>query len=176
VRLLELEQDVLDRVEANLETPCVRNPRTLLLCAVAHVHAGDPTGADRLERRAKELWMEGYGLVLDAALLKLALARGDLSGVDRIVGQPFKLRRQTWFFAASVVAELEALAALGRRQDVERLAAAYSRPRTVIEPHALRALGIVRESQELIREAIERFEKLGLAWHAEQTRSLIAQA
>ncbi len=39
-----------DAVRENLETPCVRNPRDLLLCALAHVCLGDEAKAVELER------------------------------------------------------------------------------------------------------------------------------
>jgi len=37
----------------------------------------------------------------------------------------------------------------------------------------LRALGIVREDEALIQQALARFEQMGLDWHAEQTRMLL---
>ena len=39
-----------------------------------------------------------------------------------------------------------------------------------LEPFALRALGQVREDDELIRQALEQFETMGLDWHVAQTR------
>jgi hypothetical protein len=75
---------------------------------------------------------------------------------------------------SAVSARLDALAALGDRAAVEAEAHLQSRPGTYFEPFALRALGIVREDDALLREALERFEQLGLGWHAEQTRALLA--
>jgi class 3 adenylate cyclase/tetratricopeptide (TPR) repeat protein len=175
-RILELEQAVLERVENNLDTPCVRNPRTLLVCALAHLHTGDRAAADHLEERAHELWMEGYGLTLDGPRLKLALARGDLEQAEVLVAAGFTLRRQTWFFLSSVAARLDALAALGRPADVETEVAAHGKRGTILEPFAWRALGIVREDETLIERALERFAAMHLDWHAEQTRKLLAEA
>jgi hypothetical protein len=40
----------------------------------------------------------------------------------------------------------------------------------------MRALGLVREDEQLVQQALERFEAWGLDWYAEQTRKLVAQA
>jgi hypothetical protein len=64
---------------------------------------------------------------------------------------------------------LDALAALGRRVEVE--AWPRERPHTYLEPFWLRALGHVREDGELLELALKRFQALGLHWHAEQTRA-----
>ena len=40
----------LAAIEANLATPCVRNPRDLLLCSLAHLCLGDESRAGELER------------------------------------------------------------------------------------------------------------------------------
>ena len=45
--------------------------------------------------------------------------------------------------------------------------------RIVLEPFALRALGVVREDEKLIAQAVSRFETLGLDWHAAETRALL---
>ena len=44
---------------------------------------------------------------------------------------------------------------------------------THLEPFALRALGIVREDEELVEQATARFEAMGLGWHAAETRRLV---
>jgi mannose/cellobiose epimerase-like protein (N-acyl-D-glucosamine 2-epimerase family) len=46
----------------------------------------------------------------------------------------------------------------------------HIRPGTWLEPFALRALGQVREDDELIRQALALFEAMGLDWHAAETR------
>jgi len=48
------------------------------------------------------------------------------------------------------------------------------RPGTYLEPFALRALGAVREDDLLIEQAVDRFDAIGLNWHAEQSRKLRA--
>ena len=119
-RILELEPGVVERVEANVETPCVRNARSLLLCALAHAHAGDDEGARRFEERARELWMEGHGLVLGGPLLQLALVRGDLDEVARQLDMEARPRRMTWF-TSSISTFFDGLGALGRVEQLETL-------------------------------------------------------
>jgi hypothetical protein len=46
------------------------------------------------------------------------------------------------------------------------------RPATYLEPFALRGLGVVREKTTLIEEAASHFERIGLDWHAAETRTL----
>ena len=50
----------LAAIEANLATPCVRNPRDLLLCGLAHLCLGDEARAAELERDGMRLAGEGY--------------------------------------------------------------------------------------------------------------------
>ncbi len=40
-------------------------------------------------------------------------------------------------------------------------------------PFALRALGVVREDERLVEQARDRFDALGLPWHASQTALLL---
>jgi hypothetical protein len=49
----------------------------------------------------------------------------------------------------------------------------FMRPGTYAEAFALRALGVVREDEALIRQALERLEAMGLEWHAAETRKLL---
>ena len=74
---------------------------------------------------------------------------------------------------ATVTARLDALALLGHRDRVEAEARRLLVPGTYVEPFALRALGAVRGDALLKQQAIDRFERLGLRWHAAQTRELI---
>jgi class 3 adenylate cyclase/tetratricopeptide (TPR) repeat protein len=171
--ILELQDRIESTIENNLDTPCVRNPRTLLLAALAHVHADDEEEAQRLEQRASELWMEGYGLALDGPRIRLALARGDLGGVEALVGRASPPPVTASFTLPIVSAWLDALAAIGDRERVERDVTRYLHRNTYLEPFALRALGIVREDEALIRQALERFEAMGLEWHAAETRKLL---
>jgi class 3 adenylate cyclase len=173
----QLEERTERRVDDNLLTPCVRNPRSLLICALANVHLGDRQRARELEDRAHELWMDGYGSTLDAPLLRLFLARRDLERAEELL-QPPELRgwHRGWFIFSAVSAQLDALAALGDRRSTEETAPNYLRSGTYLEPFALRALAIVREDEQLLDQAVTQFDALGLGWHADETRTLKAQA
>jgi hypothetical protein len=93
-----------------------------------------------------------------------------------LIDQDVPRRGHDWMvMSATVSTRLDGLLALGRREDVEREAAPLASARSVLRPFALRALGVVREDQALLQDAIERFEAFGLGWHAEQTR-LVLQA
>ena len=157
-------------VSENLATPCTMNARALLVCALAAALTGDPAEAHRLERSADALEMEGYGLTIDAPRVRLALVRGDLETAERLLGSG-----QAMYFAelAAQATRLDAFAALGVRERVEKEAAALLRPNTYLEPFALRALGIVRKEEKLVADAIARFQALGLDWHAAETRALL---
>ena len=61
-----------------------------------------------------------------------------------------------------------------QRLEFERAAPPLLRAGTYLEPFALRALGAVREDELLIEQAIDRFNAMGLIWHAEQSRKLLA--
>ncbi len=161
-------------VADNAETPCVRNARSLLVCAVASARMGDDRSAGRFEQAAEELGIEGYGVVLDIPRLQLALARGDLDAVARLLETPLPERGwyRGWMALATIITRLDGLAAVRDLQGVEKEAEPHLRPNTYLEPFALRALGVVREDAELVAQALARFEELGLEWHAEQTRAL----
>ena len=80
-----------------------------------------------------------------------------------------------YVFGPSVKAvRLDALAALGLREAIEAEAPRSLRMRTIIEPFALRALGIARHDDELLAQAHERFATYDLDWHAAQTERLLA--
>jgi len=159
---------------AAASTPCVHRPRSLLVCAVACGYLGDDTEARRLEEVADQLG-ESHGGSLDAQRVRLALQRGELEVVERLLVEserrPPKLIRSTKF--APVAARLDALAALDDRKRVEAEAPALLRPSTYLEPFALRALGIVRRDEPLIQQAAACFEDLGLQWYASQTLTLV---
>jgi hypothetical protein len=80
---------------------------------------------------------------------------------------------QTWFALPIATARLDALAAARDLERLEREAPRFMRPGMYMEPFALRALGIVREDDELITRALDRFEVMRLDWHAAQTRALL---
>jgi hypothetical protein len=183
--LLEVEElaagwdtirDLTARVEAavmeNVATPCVHNPRSLLVSALAHACLGDEPEAARLEELADSLGTEEYGRVFDTRI-RLALLRHELEAVERLLRaseRPSKsLIRSTKF--APVAARLDALAALGDRERVEAEADQFLRPGTYLEPFALRALGTMRGDASLVDEAVARFAAMGLAWYAGETRA-----
>ena len=60
----------------------------------------------------------------------------------------------------------------GRSRRRRALAPGLLRPGTYVEPFAQRALGVVREDDELIAGSASRFDELGLDWHAADTRAL----
>jgi len=157
-------------VDRNADTPCVLNPRMLLLCALAAAHAGDEAEARRLEGAADAVPMEGYGLTIDAVRIHLALLRGDLDAVERLIELPAGL---SYTATAAQAARLDGLAALRHLQRVEAAAMPLLQPGTYLEPFALRALGIAREDVGLVEQAQARFEEMGLDWHAAQTRALL---
>jgi hypothetical protein len=158
-------------VEENLGTPCIRNARCLLVTALAAAESGDADGADALEDRANEVVLEGYDFVLAAPRARLALARGDADEALRQLpgGEPLRVG----FALASTTARFDALAAARERATLEREAPPFLRPGTYVEPFALRALGIVREDEDLMRQAAARFAEMRLMWHAGKTRALL---
>jgi class 3 adenylate cyclase len=172
-RILDLAARTEAAVEANLTTPCVRNARTLLLTALAAAYTGDEETARQYERRAEEVATEGYDLVLAAPRTWLALLRGEIEELDRL--EPVDLTRVKHEYALpAAAARLDALAALKDRSLVERDASPLLQPGTYLEPFALRALGAVREDELLIEQAADHFDAMGLDWHAEQSRKLLA--
>jgi hypothetical protein len=72
-------------------------------------------------------------------------------------------------------ARFDGLALLRDRDRIEAEATRFLHPNTYLEPFALRALGIVREDETLVRRAQEIFEARGLAWHAAQTERLVLE-
>jgi hypothetical protein len=174
-RILELAERTEAAVEANLTTPCVRNARALLLIALAAAYAGDDETARRYERRAGEVATEGYDFVLAAPRTWLALLRGQIEEVERL--QPIDLARvKPEYMLPAAAARLDALAALKERAQVERDARTLLQAGTYLEPFALRALAAVREDHALIEQAVDRFKAIGLNWHAEQSRSVVARS
>ncbi len=159
-------------VKDNLETPCARNARTLLVCAAAAAALGDLEEAARLERAADELGMEGYEFALAGPRLRLALIRGRLERLGDL--GPASAGHGITFGLAVNSARLDALAALGERERVEEDAPPLLRQGTYLVPFALRALGAVRRDGDLIEQALDRFQAMGLEWHARQTQALVS--
>ncbi|TMK77155.1 MAG: hypothetical protein E6G45_10640 [Actinobacteria bacterium] len=174
--ILSLADRTAEAVEANLATPCARNARSLLVTALAAAVQGDDQRARELEERAREVETAGYEIVLSAPRIRLALLRGEVENIDIMAPPLEEYGAQTWFALQAVTARLDALAELGDRSRVEREAPQLAKPNTYLEPFALRTLGRVREDEQLIEQAVARFDAMGLAWHADQTRLLLGQA
>jgi hypothetical protein len=132
--------------------------------------------ARRLRDHADELGLAGYGVVLDMPRLRLALLEGDIDEVERLLRTPLPVRG--WYrgqmAVATITTRLDGLAALSDRARTEAEAAPHLEPGTFLEPFALRALGVVRGDPALVAQALDRFEALGLPWHAAQTRAVLA--
>jgi len=127
----------------------------------------------RLESRADELGMEGFGPVLGGPRMQLALPRKDRERVQTLLDESVAPRGRNWYFLASMAARLDALGALGRRDLLETEATPHLRPDTYLEPFALRALGVVHEDESLVERAAACFDAMGLGWHAGRTRALL---
>jgi hypothetical protein len=176
-RIRELADRTEEAVEANLATPCLKNARSLLVIALAAACAGDEQTAKRFEYRADEIAGEGYDHALVAPRTRLALLRGDLDVVGGLIELLGRARRMTSTYGvAATAARLDALAALNDRSLVEHETPTLLGESTYLQPFALRALGLVRADATLITYAAERFQAIGLEWHAAQTRDLLARA
>jgi class 3 adenylate cyclase len=171
----EAVRDLVPRAEtaiaASMATPCALGVWSLLACALANVQLGNEQEARRLERNAEDLGMEGYSYVFDPMHIEIAIARRDLAEVDRKLSEwsPGGFRD-----IDGLIARLDALIALERRAEIEEEAPAMLKPNSYLEPFALRALGYARGDVGLIRQAIERFDAMGLDWHTAKTRSLMS--
>jgi class 3 adenylate cyclase/tetratricopeptide (TPR) repeat protein len=169
-----LTASIEQRVDENIETFCIRNPRTLLVCSAAHLAAGERTEADRLYEKAGEMVTEGWEMALAAPRVRLALLMRDhealrdiIDELDAGAGDTLPLVGIPSYLAA----RLDALVELRDWERIER--ELEERPTlrgTVVEPFAIRALGRARGDRALVDQAAARFDDLGLRWHAEQTR------
>ena len=165
-RIRELEPRTVRAVDENRATPCVRNARALLVCALAETALGDMEAAQRFEQLASSLGIEGHDRELTAPRLRMALLRGDRSEARRLLAAYGRPTMRFMFDMAGAMTWLDAAAELGLREDVEREAPALAVPGTSIQPFALRALGIVRDDPELVEQAARRFDELGHVWYA----------
>jgi class 3 adenylate cyclase len=168
VRAAQAEQ----AVDANraAATPCCLDVSILLNCAVGRAQAGDRDEACRLEAKADGLGMEGgrwYQGWFEPPRIRLALTRHQTGQLAELTPAEFD-----WDWEP-VPTYLDALAALGDRERIEAEAPNWLQAGTFAEPFALRALGLARHDQALLRQALERFEAMELSWHAAQTRSLL---
>jgi class 3 adenylate cyclase/tetratricopeptide (TPR) repeat protein len=171
--IAEQTDAIVDVIEANLETPCARNARSLLLAAVANAAVGDDDRTRALERRAEALSYQGWSATaFTSPSIRLSLLRGDRSRLASLL-EPDAFRM--WVYGPGVMtARLDALTALRDRERIEAEAPPFAKQGLLLEPFALRALGAVRGDDELLGRAQERFAALGLDWHAAQTERLLA--
>ena len=175
--LRALTLQIEHRVDANDATFCIRNPRTLLVCAGAHLAGGDRHEAERLEEKANAMTTEGWELPLGAPRLRLALLRRDLEELQLLIddlGDPFGRILPIVGVPAYLSLRLDALVAL---RDYERLEQEIEQQpelkAPLMQPFVLRARGHAGGRRELVEEAVARFDALGLTWHAAQTRELL---
>ena len=113
----------------------------------------------------------GGALAKEPALLRLALLRGELETLQRLLAAEPELDFWDVDYPA---ARLDALVALGDAALVEAHASAALALGGYVQPFALRALGAVRRDDALLERAAARFEELQLGWRADETRALIA--
>ena len=170
-RIRELESRIELTVAENRATPCLRNGRSLLVCAAAAEILGDRDRSRELEAEADELQATGFGVTFDGPRLRLALAREDFGTLKKLLVGNDWFSRQNWFLLPGAAARLDALAVIGSEEAIE----AESLPARdgYLQPFRLRALGAARMDQKLIAQADERFRALGLDWHAAQTKALV---
>jgi hypothetical protein len=156
----------------NVATPCIGGPMMLLSCALAWVHAGNESEAQRLEQVVADFGMEGYGRALAPGEVALATARGDLAALERRLRdfQPTDLDE-----VEALTVWLDALVALDRRAEIKERAPALAIAGSYLEPFALRALGYARQDDALIGRATTRFREMGLDWHADMTGRLLSR-
>lgn len=172
-RVIELVERAEAAVAANIATPCAMNGWSLLACARANVHQGNEREARRLEQSFDDLGMEGYGMDFEPQHIEIAIARGELTEVERKLGESSGAGFDD---IDGLVARLDGLLVLGRGMEIEAEAPRLLKANTYVEPFALRALGFARRDNDLVEQAIERFEAMSLDWHAAQTRRLVARA
>ena len=171
--VLAREAEIEEAVTANRDTPCIRNSRSLLVCALAQELSGNSVRSAELEVLADDMRSEGHGASLSTPRARLAIARGDLDLLEELLADEEWLRRQSWFALPAAAARLDALAVIGDAAGVDEAASSFATPGSYVEPFAIRALGIVREDEALLRKADERFSVLGLRWYSAQTPNLI---
>jgi hypothetical protein len=167
-----LTQRAEDLVEANLATPCPFNVGILLMVALGWAYGGDTSQVERLAEKAESIGMVGYGITHSPRWLRLAIARHDLQEVRRVVDsiRPEWLHPAAWELRSAL---FDGLLLLDDRDRLETETGAWLEGPTYEVPFAIRALGVVRNDRALLADAVDRFEAMGLAWHAQETRRLL---
>jgi hypothetical protein len=159
-------------VEENLDTPCVRNVLSELLISAACAYVGEEEESRRLEEQAETIGYEGWKLP-DVPRLRVALARGDFDRMEQLLARVAQPEGETWFGLITKATRLDALAALRDRRGVEAEAPPFLKGSPYLRPFALRALGVVREDESMLEQALSRFEAMKLDWHAAETKKLL---
>lgn len=167
-----LTQSMEDAVEANLATPCPFNVGLHLIAAVSMVHTGRDAESTRLIARAEAIGMVGYTKFHSPRWLALAVAHKEREETRRLVESVDSswLTGGSWELWAAL---FNGLGLLGDRDRIEADAPQWVRPDAYVAPFAVRALGVARGDRALLTDAVARFEGMGLAWHAQETRRVI---
>jgi hypothetical protein len=171
----ELTPSAEEAVKANVDTPCAFNVASLLNAALASAYVGDDAESQRLESKADALGMEGYRQWLAPPRIRLAIARDDLKELRRLVDAIGPEDLEPWAYEMPS-AMLDAFVVLGDRGSIEAEAPKWLRPKTYVEPFALRALGFARADESMLADAAARFEEIELDWFAVETRKLLASS
>ncbi len=167
-----LEERIVATVRNNQDTPCIRNPRSLLVCALADEIMGSTRRARELEAEAAEYMYEGFGATLAAPRARMALVRGSVDALEELLADDEWLQRQTWFALPAAAARLDAFAAIGSADETRAAAERLGSGSPYLEPFALRAVGVASGHDALVERADVAFRALSLDWHREQTEPL----
>jgi hypothetical protein len=160
--MVELTPRAEGAVAANLATPCVRNERSLLACALAAARTGDDVASRRLEQAADALGMQGYEAVFEPVRVRIAVTRGEAAFIRGRLPLRVPPPSKNWWRLTTTVAGLEASLAIGDGDAVEREAARLIGDDTLMAAFAGRAAGIVRGDVELRDRAERRLMELGI--------------
>jgi class 3 adenylate cyclase/tetratricopeptide (TPR) repeat protein len=160
----------------NTGTPCALNARNLLICATACARLGFGVDARRLEEEARGLGLDAYALWLDPVYAHLAFLRSDLDQVHTLLEGSEKWVLPSYDHVYGAAARLDMLIAVGRHKEAESFATTLSATGGYLEPFGLRALGLTRRDVALLSRSIDRFDAIGLKWHADDTRRMAIAA
>jgi hypothetical protein len=159
---------------ANVATPCPYNRGLLVALAAAWTYGGDTSEADRLLAQAEALGMESYRRFLARHSLLLAIARDDRAEIRAVIDQfrPDWLAHDDWEHWSNL---FDGLALLGERERIEAEAGRWLARDAFVTPFALRALAVVRGDPSLLDDAAARFDSMGAALRAAETRAMQAR-
>jgi len=104
--------------------------------------------------------------------IRMGLLRGDRAEIERWLDAD--VVRMFVYGPGVMTARLDALGAIRDSSQIEQVAPAYIGHGLLLEPFALRALGIVRGDDELLSRADALFVERNLEWHRSQTERLLA--